>query len=502
MEQRSSSIPYYRTLDEIARVVRSIIRANAKRLLWTLVVVALGLGTYLYVSSPAKVHVAVVRTIETEETLGATGRVRGEKSVDLGLDMSGVVRSVYVKNGDIVRAGTVLLTLDKTDLEAGADASRAAVATAEAELARASRPPLTSDVRRAQAELEQARSVGAAKVAGATARLHDLQAGSRSQEVAEAEADLQRQKALLSKSQSDLRRTENLVKQGAIAQSALDDAQTNVETGQAAVSAQEQRVSMLKAGSRPSQIAEAQASLAEAKASRDTSIRASTEALNSLLAHPTPEDVRAARAKVDQARAELRRAANMTTKGVLRAPFDGVVADLPVEEGQSVSPGQKLIVFEQISKPIIEVETDEANLRTLRMGQRAVISSDAYPGRTFDAVLYDLGSRVDADRGTIKIRLRPTSGVTWMRPNLTVDVNIVTSARAPRIMMPSDTLTRVDGKQVVYVVRDGVAVPVPVTPGAVGRNGVAISGRLRDGDRVIRNAANVEANGDVKPVDR
>jgi len=175
MEQSSRSIPYYRTLDWVTRAILS----NAKRLMWAAVVVALGLGTYLYVSSPARVQVAVVRTVDTEETLGATGRVRGEKSVELGLDATGVVRRVYVKNGDIVRAGTVLLLLDKSDLDAGADACRAAVSSAEAELARASRPPLISEVRHARAELDQARSVGDARVAGAQARLRDLQSGAR-----------------------------------------------------------------------------------------------------------------------------------------------------------------------------------------------------------------------------------------------------------------------------------------------------------------------------------
>lgn len=500
LEQRSSSLPYYGTLDGITRVARGIIRANLKRMLWVAVLAGLGLGAYVYVSSPASVRVATVKTVETAETLGATGRVRGEKSVDLGLDMSGVVRSVYIRNGDKVRAGTVLLSLDRSDLQAGADASRAAVISAEAELTRVSRPPLGSDIRRAQAEIEQAKSVGAARVAQASARLRDLQAGTRSQEVAEAEADMRRQKALLGKAQADLRRVENLVKQGALAQSAMDDAITNVETSKATVAAQEQRVSVLKAGSRPSQIAEAEAVLTEARATRDTSIRAANESLNSLLGHPTSEDVAAARAKVNQARAELRRSSNMAGKGVLRAPFDGVVADLPVEEGQSVSPGQRLVVFEEISRPIVEVETDEANLKTLRVGQRAIVSSDAFPGRAFDAVLFDLGSRVDADRGTIRIRLRPTTAVTWMRPNLTVDVNIVTSASAPRIVLPADTLARVDGKQVVYVIRNGRAVPVPVTPGAIGSEGVAISGQLNDGDLVVRNGANVEANGSVKPV--
>lgn len=501
MEQNSRSVPYYGTLDEILRVTRSIARAHLKRAIWAAAVAALGLSTYLYVSSPAPVNVVVVRTVVAQETLGATGRVRGEKSVDLGLDMSGIVRAVYVRNGDNVRAGQVLLSLDQSDFLAGAEASRAALRSAEAELARVSRPPLQSDIRRARAELDQAQSVGAARVAQAKARLQDLKQGTRSHEIAEAQAELQRQKALLSKAQSDYQRVHRLVSQGAMARSALDDAATNVETSKAAVSAQEQRVSALKAGSRPSQIAEAEAALAEAKASRDTSVRAAREALNSLLAQPRPEETRAARAKVEQARAELRRATNTASKGVLRAPFDGVIADLPVEEGQSVSPGQRLVVFEEISRPVIEVETDEANLKSLRVGQRAIVSSDAYPGHSFDAVLYDLGSRVNADRGTITIKLRPAKRVAWLRPDLTVDVNIVTGAKAPRIVLPADTLTRADGKQVVYVVRHGKARPVPVTPGAIGSEGVAVSGDLSDGDLVIRNAANVEANGDVKPVD-
>ena len=171
-------------------------------------------------------------------------------------------------------------------------------------------------------------------------------------------------------------------------------------------------------------------------------------------------------------------------------------------KGQSISPGQKLLVFQEISRPIIEVETDEANLKSLRMGQSAVISSEAYPGQTFEATHYDLGSKVDADRGTIKVKLRPHKAVGWLRPDLTVDVNIITSARARRIVLPADTITRHDGRSVVYAVRDGEAVPVVVVPGAVGPNGVAVTGDLSDGTLVARNASGVQAGGEVVAVTR
>lgn len=493
MEQHTSSIPRVSTLDWIAKNTLRLIRCNICRMVWVAVTVAVGLGAYFYVSSPAKVQVATVKIVNTQETLTASGRVRGEKSVDLGLDVSGIVKRVYVRDGDIVHAGDLLLLLDKSELNAGADASRAAVASAQAELARASRPPLRSEVARARAELEQARSVGDARIAGAQARLRNLRSGARSQEIGEAQAELVRLKALLSKAESDFKRTKKLVNQGALAQSSLDDAQTSVDTARASVNAQEQRISILKAGSRPAEVAEAEAGLAEARASRDTGVRSATEALNTILSNPRPEDVNAARARLAEARAELRRAEDLISKCELRAPFSGVVADLLVEQGQSISPSQKLIIFEQISRPIIEVETDEANLKTLRIGQKAVISSDAYPGRTFDAALYDLGSKVDADRGTITVKLRPQNTVDWLRPDLTVDVNIVTAPKARRIILPADSVTRHEGKSVVFVIRNDKAVAVEVTPGAVGPDGIAVTGDLTEGMLVARNAAGVEA---------
>lgn len=500
MEQNLRSVTYYQTLGCISNTLLGVVKANFKRFAFAAFLAALGFGIYSYVSSPAKVNVAIVKTTVIDETLGATGRIRGEKSVDLGLDLTGVVRRVYVKNGDIVRAGTVLLSLDQTDLDGGVDTARAALGSAQAELIRASRPPLRSEVSRARAELEQANSVGNARVAAAQARLRDVQAGARNQEIAEAQAELQRQKALLNKAVADLHRSERLVRQGAIAQTAVEDARTQVETASACVSAQVQRVSILKSGSRPAQIAEAQASLEESKASRDTNVRAAKEALNTILSSPRPEDINAARAKLNQAKAELRRALDMRLKCVLRAPFDGVVADMPVEQGQSISPGQKLIVFQEIARPIVEVETDEGNLKSLRIGQKAIVSADSYPGQTFKATLYDLGSQVDTDRGTVTVKLRPLSRPSWLRPDLTVDVNIITSTKARRIMLPADTITRHDGRSVVYEIRAGRAVPITVTPGAIGPHGVAVKGKLRDGMAVIRNASSVEAGGNVSVV--
>jgi HlyD family secretion protein len=279
-----------------------------------------------------------VESVNATETLGANGIVRGERVVDLGLGIVGTIERIFAKEGDSVRAGALILSADTSEANAVIDAARAGLQSAQAELARASRPPLGSEVGQARAEIAQADAVGRAKVIEAQSHLRDLIAGSRHQEIAQAQAELASGKALLTKAQTDLQRMQRLVSVGAIARSQYDAAVADAATQRAAVAAQQAKLSLARAGTRPEVIAGARASLVEAQASWATGVRAAQERLRTVLAQPRSEDVWAARAKADQAQAELRRAAADGSKTALRAPFDGIVSAIVVEQGQSISP--------------------------------------------------------------------------------------------------------------------------------------------------------------------
>ncbi|MCX6346078.1 MAG: efflux RND transporter periplasmic adaptor subunit [Armatimonadetes bacterium] len=477
---------------------RSIVMSNWQRGAKLLAAGLLGLGIYSYVSAPPVVQFITVKTVDATQTLGATGKVRGERVADLGLDSAGVIKRIYVHDGDMLQAGQLMISLDTSIMEQRVASARSSLDSAIAEHAKASRGSLPSEIARAQAELSQAQSVGQAKLEESQARYRHLKAGARSQEISAAQADLQSKSDLLRKAETDLKRNQKLVSQGAMARASLDSAQTDVETANSAVFAGQARVDLLKEGATSDELAEANAAVAEAKASRDTSVRASREALNTLLAYPRDEDVRAAQAKVEQAQAELMAEIGSRAKSNLRAPFDGAVADIAVEEGQSISPGQKLVTFHEISRPIIEVETDEENLSDLAIGQIAIVTADAYPGKSFKAALFDMGSMVNPDRGTVQIKLRPMERVSWLRPDLTVDVNIITKKSVRSIMVPPDALTRNRGETAVLVIRDGVGVLVAIKTGAMGHEGIVINGGLRDGDKVVRNAGRVKPNGRVR----
>ena len=89
--------------------------------------------------------------------------------------------------------------------------------SAVAEAAKTANGPLASEIARARAELTQAITVGQARVDSAQAKLRNLMAGTRPQEIAAAKAELQSRQEILTKAHKDYQRTQKLVDQGAIA---------------------------------------------------------------------------------------------------------------------------------------------------------------------------------------------------------------------------------------------------------------------------------------------
>ena len=75
------------------------------------------------------------------------------------------------------------------------------------------------------------------------------------------------------------------------------------------------------------------------------------------------------------------------------------------------------------------LEPDERNLALLRKGQRAVVSAEAYPSQSFDATLGYIAPAVNGERGTIEIRLDVPEPPSYLRPNMTVSVELQIETR-------------------------------------------------------------------------
>ncbi len=222
--------------------------------------------------------------------------------------------------------------------------------------------------------------------------------------------------------------------------------------------------------------------------------------------------------QVEQARAALREAQDQLAKTVLRAPMDGQVTRVAVEEGEVAVPGTfsretgLLMTVSDLSIILAKVEVDETDVVRLSMGDSARIDIDAFPGGGFT------GRVTKIARSAIR---QPTTGVQGdqsvdydvevtlddppadIRPDLSTTARIVTAIRDSVLSVPIIALTVRDHlpfstetaprdtvearleTEGVFIVEQGRAHFRPTTVGIAGEEHFEVLEGLREGDIIV-----------------
>lgn len=267
---------------------------------------------------------------------------------------------------------------------------------------------------------------------------------------------------------------------------------------------------------RDADLPEAQARLRQARAALDQAERELARrkdlVARQLVARETVEQaeqaVVAARAATEQARVtvvaldggareaqmreELAAAEAALAHAEIRATVAGTVISRSVEPGDTVNPGDVLLVIAADAPGEILVPIDEKNLSYLEVGQRATCIADAFPGRPFGATVFHIAPSVDPSRGTIDVRLRLDPEADFVRQDMTVTATIRTAERERAIVVPDDALLDAragSDRASVLAVREG---RVQRTSVRLGLRGLAMSEVLEGlaaGDMVVAAAA-------------
>jgi HlyD family secretion protein len=201
-----------------------------------------------------------------------------------------------------------------------------------------------------------------------------------------------------------------------------------------------------------------------------------------------------------QARAELTRARDALAKTEIISPMDGAVTRLNVREGEMVvigiqnQPGTTLMTVSDLAALNAEVRVAEADVLRVGLGQRAALTLEAMPGRTFEALVTEVGASAlpqtaAASAREFRVVLRVIDPDPRLRPGLTCDVEIVTDERRGVMAVPLQAVVvRDDGeggeRRGVFVASDGVARFTPVTTGVIGGLEIEVSG-LEAGTPVV-----------------
>jgi len=319
-------------------------------------------------------------TEDFETVIWASGEVMPARWASLSFPIGGQVVELPVPEGETVAAGTVLARLDTAELENAVAAAEAALAMAQADLARLEAGPRPGEIAQAEEAVRSAQAAyeaAQAQLEGAQAELARLLAGPRPEEVEAAAAAMKKAEAALRQAQAEYDKIAWAGEVGETPQAlALESATLDYQVAKANYEA-------LLSGARPEEIEAARAAVAAAQANltqAEAGVRSAQAALDLLRAGPTPEEIAAAQAAVAQAQANLAAAQTSLSRAALVAPFDGTVSQVNVHLGEQVLPGQPIIVLGDLSTLRVETtDLRETDVGHIAVGQEVDITFDALP---------------------------------------------------------------------------------------------------------------------------
>ena len=413
-------------------------------------------------------RIVTVKRGDLAVKVSETGSLEPVTQVEVKSRVAGRVQKIFVKEGDFIKAGTLIAIVDPTEVAREAERIKGQLAAAQAGLVQAqenyelTRKQNLLAVTRAQAGLQEAKM-----------RLVQTSAPTRSQDVESAQVAVLRAQAQLDDARRSMERKKSLVAKGFIAQAEADASQVSVTLAEADVNSAKQRVSLLKEGTRHEDIDTARASVATARVSLQT------EQANMAQGKLRLRDVERARAEVAQIENQLAQQNVQLKETRIVAPVSGEVVGKFVEEGELIASatagfaqGAALVRIADLSHMRVKVNVNEVDVARLRVGLPVEIHVDGVTGKTFRGTVNAISpssqdSKSAPSNGSgssngnsvvrFEVKIEVTTPDARLRPGMTASADILVDQHKNTILLPAEALRP---KNTVLRVGGTIAVPI------------------------------------------
>jgi len=402
--------------------------------------------------------------------VGSTGKARANQMATLFWMTEGTVGKVHVKNGDMVKAGDVLLELDPDSyssevLQALQDLPVAQRDVDNLDISSVKQKQAKEDLAKAEIEYKKAKDERELKNKRnssdtnlANAEAVYLQAKSNLESVKNIYAFLQ------DKPEDDLTRAQ-VAAQLSMAQKNYDWAVWNYQWAQSKPLPEDVR------------IAEANLKVAEAKLA---DARRNWEKVKD---NPDPDDVVSAKSNLDAINAQIAR-----TK--LIAPIDGEVTGLKLLPGDLVKNHQQALVLVDMSKMYLDISISEVDINRIQIGQNVSFTFDAIPDKTYYGKITEI-STIGSNISNV-IYFTVTCEIdhfdSALKPGMTAAVSIEAEKADDVLIVATSAVTTINSKKTVHVMSGNKITPIPVEIGLVSDGYVEIkSSTLHEGDLIVLN---------------
>jgi RND family efflux transporter MFP subunit len=382
-------------------------------------------------AAPLSIETATARDQPITRFIRASGTLMAQDDAEVAAEISGRVVSTPVERGMPVRMGAELIRISATEVQAQAQEADANVAQIQARLGQLGSGGPEGPPLRSGGPEGAALRSGGAE--GPALQI-DLVP-----EVASA-------KATHELAQADFARTRNLFDKQLIAQSEFDLRRAQVETTRR-----------------------------QYETARNNALQ-QNEALASA-----------------KARATLARKALADT--VVRAPFDGVVAERLVSSGDFVTRGTKVATVMRINPLRVELTVPAQHMAAVAVGREVSFTIDAYPGQTFTGQVRYVSPDVRADSRALVVEALVPNRDNMLKPGLFATALIQEATQGKGILVPAAAVRTVGGTSRVFVVTGDHVEERIVTLGSPVGDQVEITTGVNAGDVVATSHVNQLIDG-------
>jgi HlyD family secretion protein len=439
-------------------------------LIATLAVIVVGVAGFMIWQNSQQQAAAMSQTTITvrrgsvDVKVNATGTIRPDKEVKVSPKQTGLVKSLFVKQGDYVHKGQAIAQMDDINLRSQLASSQAAYLIAKDQYEKALHGNRPQEV--AASQFQEARATKAVTAAQQNVRRLRLQLQSLQAQAQRDAQNAQRQVMLATEgavSDQDRLNATTTAKVTAtqleMAQQELAQAETAVEQAQSDASASHAQRSMVQMGNRSEDIAVAQHTMLQAEAN------------------------------ANQIRVQLD---DMT----VRAPFDGVITQKYADEGAIVTPTTSAATTSATSSSIVALagslemvaQVSEADISKIQLGQDVEIVANALPGKTYHGFVTQIAPEaiVTSNVTTFEVHVAIDETDKALMAGMNVSAKFVAGNENNVLLVPTVAIVSRRGQPGVMVQKQVGKEPewTAVTIGPTVDNQTVIRSGLNDGDKV------------------
>jgi membrane fusion protein YbhG len=309
---------------------------------------------------------------EDGQTIKISGNIELTE-VEIAFKSAGRLVFLAVDEGDFVKQGELIARLDQAELSERRNSAQAAFASTESRLSQ-----MTTSIQFQGEQVEGQLARAKAELQQAEAALRDLEAGSRQQEIEASRAVMSKAETDYAKAERDWNRAQTLYQKEDISTSQYDDFRARFESAKALLQQSREQFDLVKEGPRKENIEAARAQVQRARANLRL---AEANRLELTRLH---QEKSARESDVRQAQSQLGVFETQLRDSEVFAPMSGIVLVKAAEPGEVLAAGTTVVTLGNLAKPWLRGYINEKDLGRVKLGTAVKVTTDSFPGKAYD----------------------------------------------------------------------------------------------------------------------